>query len=367
MNINFNGYIRGKFVKIICVIILSICVKVSPSKPLFHFGVTDFSKVVETASFIDKSLLIKEVFRYNFVLVTTPRFFGKSTNIDMLKKFFEIETDSNGNPKSQVNTLMNPAKGTNNYGLFMANKLEITNHSNIMSEHFGKYPVVHVDLKYRREIITNFSDAVEFCKNVVHKSFDQHRYLMTSEKLSDVEKQTCCTWCDESSYKNYTVDDVTHGLKTLSKYLYKHFDRRKCFVLIDEYDNLIIHSMVKVTDKIELRRIIRLNVGIVSTLINNNDKYVDRGLITGVSYVAGVYLSTIPNVTVCRFLEFHRLVDYFGVTLDEADGLVTRPDLKLNPSCLANVTLSGYVSRMGKRMYSLYNVLQFVNTYSGKP
>lgn len=366
MNINLSGHLIGTLMKITCVILISNGIKVSPSKPLFHFGVTDFSTVVETATFIDKSLLIREVFRHNFVLVTTPRFFGKSTNIDMLKKFMEIEIDSNGNPKSQGNMLMKPVKDTNNYNLFVANKLQITEHSTVMSEHFGKYPVIHVDLKCR-EVITSYEDAVTFCKNVVHKSFEQHRYLIRSQKLSDVEKETCYIWCDERSFKNYTTDNVTLGLKTLSTYLYKHFGRRKCFVLIDEYDNLIIRSTIKVLDKVELRRIIRLNVGIVSTLINNNDIYVNRGLITGVSYVAGVYLSTIHNVTICRFLEHHRFVDYFGVTVVEADRIFARPELKLNQSCVANVTLSGYVSRMGKRMYSLYTVLQFVHTHSSRP
>lgn len=357
---------KNKFQGLIIVIyalIIEDYTMVSTTRPLFHFGVADFSTVVETVAYIDKSLLMKEFLRYKFLLVTTPRYFGKSTNIDMMKRFFEIEVDCEGNPKSKGLVLRKRVDDTKNYELFVANNLEITEHSNVMSEHFGKHPVVHADLKCT-EVITSYDGAVKFLKHAVHRSFVQHGYLTKSDELSDSEKLTCEMWCSERNYTNYTVHDVIVGLMTLSKYLYKHFGKRKCVVLIDEYDNLIIRSTIKVFDKAELRRIIRLNVGIVSAVVRNNARYVDRGVITGVSYVAGVYLSGVSNVAVCRFLESHRFVDYFGVTLAEIDRLFEKPEL--NRTSVAYSSLSGYVSKWGKRIYSFHSVLQILHTQSLK-
>ena len=63
-------------------------------------GVHTFKSLIGKSSiFIDKTLLIKEFIESSaeVLLITYPRRWGKSVNMDMLKTFFEIEVDQDGN------------------------------------------------------------------------------------------------------------------------------------------------------------------------------------------------------------------------------------------------------------------------------
>ena len=63
-------------------------------------GSSSFNKLVLNSDlFVDKSLFIKEFIENSgdVLLITRPRRWGKSLNMDMLKSFLEIEVDVNGN------------------------------------------------------------------------------------------------------------------------------------------------------------------------------------------------------------------------------------------------------------------------------
>ncbi|KAK0071452.1 hypothetical protein PV325_012914, partial [Microctonus aethiopoides] len=48
--------------------------------------------------YIDKTLLIKELFKKTHVLITTPSRFSKTLNMRMVKNFVEIEVDKDDKP-----------------------------------------------------------------------------------------------------------------------------------------------------------------------------------------------------------------------------------------------------------------------------
>ena len=55
-------------------------------------GISDYKKIIEgNYSYIDKTLLIEEVLRLGteVILIPRPRRFGKTSNLSMLKYFFE--------------------------------------------------------------------------------------------------------------------------------------------------------------------------------------------------------------------------------------------------------------------------------------
>jgi hypothetical protein len=50
-------------------------------------------------AFVDKTVLIRAIFEdTNAVLITAPSHFGKSTDLNMLKHFLEIQVKKNGEP-----------------------------------------------------------------------------------------------------------------------------------------------------------------------------------------------------------------------------------------------------------------------------
>ncbi|KLL04406.1 MAG: hypothetical protein MRERV_4c010 [Mycoplasmataceae bacterium RV_VA103A] len=73
------------------------------AKPQIIVGTSDFKKLrLNNAIIVDKSLLIKAILEApsEVSLIARPRRWGKSLNLDMLKTFFEIETDVQGEPLS---------------------------------------------------------------------------------------------------------------------------------------------------------------------------------------------------------------------------------------------------------------------------
>ena len=72
--------------------------------PKILVGSDDFKKLLLGSTlFVDKSLLIKDVLEDSgeVILITRPRRWGKSLNMDMVRRFLEIEVDHQGNPLPQ--------------------------------------------------------------------------------------------------------------------------------------------------------------------------------------------------------------------------------------------------------------------------
>lgn len=62
-------------------------------------GSDNFKEMISNSyAFIDKSLFIKEIIdsQEKAILITKPRRWGKTLNLDMLKTFLSIETDDKG-------------------------------------------------------------------------------------------------------------------------------------------------------------------------------------------------------------------------------------------------------------------------------
>ena len=68
--------------------------RITKRRPL-PIGVTDFRTLSSKFSYVDKTLLIKEILEQEttVTLFTRPRRFGKTSNMDMLRVFFEKTED----------------------------------------------------------------------------------------------------------------------------------------------------------------------------------------------------------------------------------------------------------------------------------
>ena len=74
--------------------------KMDSKSPAIRTGTDDFKNLLLNSDvFVDKSLFVKDIIEDSgyVILITRPRRWGKSLNMNMLKRFFEIEVDSQGN------------------------------------------------------------------------------------------------------------------------------------------------------------------------------------------------------------------------------------------------------------------------------
>ena len=170
-------------------------------------GIENFEEIRKSGFYyIDKTRLIEQLLQNwgKVNLFTRPRRFGKTLNMSMLKSFFEIGTDS---------SLFE--------GLYISNNTELCN------EYMGKYPVIFLSLKGVDGL--TFSKSKEMLSEIIKEEADRHHYLKNSEKLTQEDRisfQSILTGTDEN---------IENSLKTLSRFLYKHYDR-KTIIIIDEYD-----------------------------------------------------------------------------------------------------------------------------------
>lgn len=131
---------------------------------------SDFSITVQTASFVDKTVMIKEFMEgYEMVMITAPRRFGKSTNLDMIKRFCELTVDEKGNRV--------PTNLTTNYELFTRNNLNIYKYNRVFFDnHFGKFPVIHLDFKMLS--CTSYKSFIVTFKHLINTVYSGHEYLL---------------------------------------------------------------------------------------------------------------------------------------------------------------------------------------------
>ncbi|MFP3034107.1 MAG: AAA family ATPase, partial [Candidatus Tisiphia sp.] len=123
-------------------------------QPKMFVGTDDFKTLLLNSDvFVDKSLMIKELLEDNgaVTLITRPRRWGKSINMDMVRRFLEIELDTEGNPL--------PLEERVNYKLFVGGEvdsgfgetkelkaLKIASITNAMKRQ-GQSPVIFITFK----------------------------------------------------------------------------------------------------------------------------------------------------------------------------------------------------------------------------
>lgn len=87
----------------------------------------DFADIRYQPGYVDKSLLIKKILNTTEgILLIVPRRFGKSVNLSMIKRFFEILPEEKA---------------------VHANRKLIEKYETIMREHFKNHPIIFLDLK----------------------------------------------------------------------------------------------------------------------------------------------------------------------------------------------------------------------------
>ena len=172
-------------------------------------GIEDFEKMYyDDFYYIDKTGLIKELME-NWAevnLFTRPRRFGKSLNMSMLKKFFEMGTDKS-----------------------IFEGLEITKEKQLCEEYMGQFPVISVSMKEMNA--GSYEMACKMAVQVIGGEARRFQYLLESKKLTDYDKD---------AYRNLLKTDMDEAilcssLKLLSELLCKHHGK-KVILLIDEYD-----------------------------------------------------------------------------------------------------------------------------------
>ena len=172
-------------------------------------GIEDFEKIrQEDFYYVDKTRLIEQLLAQwgEVNLFTRPRRFGKSLNMSMFQRFFEIGSER-----------------------ILFDGLEISKNIKLCEEYQGKYPVVSISLKGING--TTYEEARGFLVKTINEEARRLSFLSGSPKLDETDQELL----NQLKKKEMSNDSLVYSIREITELLEKHYEK-KVIVLIDEYD-----------------------------------------------------------------------------------------------------------------------------------
>lgn len=248
-------------------------------------GKQDFVSLRENHYFyIDKTDFIRQWWENadDITLITRPRRFGKTLNMNMLNCFFSRRYENRGDL----------FKGLSIWTDQRYQRLQ------------GSYPVIFISFADVKQ--NNYKDAIQKIKNIIVDAYRQHRYLNEEDCFTENEKQQMMEITEK-------MDDVTaqDALKNLSSYLNLLYGK-KVLIFLDEYDTPMQEAYINgYWDEF---------TGFMRGLFNATFKtnpYLERAVMTGITRVSKESVfSDLNNLTVITTTS-DQYADCFGFTEEE--------------------------------------------------
>lgn len=218
----------------------------------------------------------------DITLITRPRRFGKTLNMNMLNCFFSRQYENRGDL----------FKGLSIWTDQRYQRLQ------------GSYPVIFISFADVKQ--NNYKDAIQKIKNIIVDAYRQHRYLNEEDCFTENEKQQMMEITEK-------MDDVTaqDALKNLSSYLNLLYGK-KVLIFLDEYDTPMQEAYINgYWDEF---------TGFMRGLFNATFKtnpYLERAVMTGITRVSKESVfSDLNNLTVITTTS-DQYADCFGFTEEE--------------------------------------------------
>ncbi|MEM7589218.1 MAG: AAA family ATPase [Myxococcota bacterium] len=288
-------------------------------------GTDDFAQAMrEGCCMVDKSLFIQNVLDTSdrVLLITRPRRFGKTTNLSMLRHFFEHP------PTAQNTSTSNPPSQQRTQCLFA--KLLIAQDKHVM-QHQGQYPVIALTFKNVKE--TTWDKAYDKLCTLLHNEILRHQEALDFQNLEEFARIHGSVW-QRILDRTATQNDWESSLQLLCKLLTLHH-KQPPWLLLDEYDTPIHKAYVQSKqDKEDVHdkgsyyaRMIGFIQGLFSSCLKGNDAFLHKAVITGILRVAKEDIfSSLNNLGVFGVMD-DAFASFFGFTKPEVQELLQQRDL----------------------------------------
>lgn len=248
-------------------------------------GNQDFEGIITNNCFyVDKTNFIKEWWESadEVTLITRPRRFGKTLNMNMLERFWSIKYKGQG--KIFENLFI--------WGEEKFQKLQ------------GTYPVISLSFAGVKE--DNYPGAKSQINQIITNLYSEYEFLRDCGKLGEKDK----AFFDRIGH-GMENSDAAMSLNRLSEYLFRYYGK-KVIILLDEYDTPMQEAYVNGYWK-ELLSFIR-------NLFNNTFKtnpFLERAVMTGITRVSRESMySDLNNLKVVTMIS-NEYTSCFGFTEEE--------------------------------------------------
>ena len=276
--------------------------------------------------YVDKTYFIREWWESQdeITLITRPRRFGKTLNMDMLNCFFSNRYECRGD-------------------LFEG--LAIWKEEKYRDLQ-GKYPVIYLSFADVKQ--ENYADAVAKIKRIIANVFQQNIFLATSDKLTKMQKE-------QFESVNLEMDDVTaqSSLQELSQYL-TQFYGRKVLILLDEFDTPMQEAYVN--------GYWEQFTAFIRSLFNSTFKtnpYLERAIMTGITRVSKESIfSDLNNLNVVTTTS-EAYATCFGFTEREVFDALAEFGLE-NQKMLVKQWYDGFVFGEHRDIYNPWSITNYL-------
>ncbi len=248
-------------------------------------GIQSFEKMIsENTFYIDKTDFIRQWWenRDDVTLITRPRRFGKTLNMNMLERFLSVEYAGQGEV----------FKG-----------LSIWNYEKYRNLQ-GTWPVIFLSFAGIKS--SSFFEAKKSLFYLIEKLYNQYEFLLKEDSLNEKEKDFI---------KSISVDmehySAVSSLCTLSEFLYRYYGK-KVIILLDEYDTPLQEAWIYGywQEMVELIR------GLFNSTFKTNP-YLERAVMTGITRISKESVfSDLNHLTVVTSTS-EMYGDCFGFTEEE--------------------------------------------------
>ena len=287
--------------------------------------------------YIDKTDFIKDWWESadDVTLITRPRCFGKTLNMDMLKCFFSNQYEGRKE---------------------LFEELDIWKDEEYR-ELQGTYPVIF--LSFADIKADNFKDTKNDLVSVINDAYKQHSYLLKSDKLTEAEKnmyEQLDNYANNADInKKISNEIVCRAIKTLAGMLYKYYGK-KVIIILDEYDTPMQEAYMNgYWDEL---------VALTRSLFNSTFKtnpYLERGIMTGITRVSKESIfSDLNNLKVVTTTS-REYATSFGFTEKEVFDALDEVNMS-NEKAAVKEWYDGFTYGDVKDIYNPWSIINYLQT-----
>ncbi len=221
---------------------------------VISIGAQDFESIIlKNCFYVDKTDFIKEWWDSQDVvtLITRPRRFGKTLNMSMLDRFFNIRYGEQGEL----------FRGLNIWKEERYRKIQ------------GTWPVISLSFAGVKE--KDYEGTVYSICKILRRLYAQCNYLMESDQFTDGEKAEFRKMADEMPER-----DAPAALNVLCEYMCRYYGK-KVIILLDEYDTPLQEAYVKGYWK----ELVSFTRNLFNSAFKTNP-YLERAIMTGITRVS---------------------------------------------------------------------------------
>jgi len=292
-------------------------------------GIQSFEEMIkENYYYVDKTTLIKDIIDLagKVKLITRPRRFGKTLNMDMIRRFFAMDEEEN-----------------------LFEDLKIWNEKGLLKDYYHRCPVIFVSFRDVKE--PTWDKAIDKMKMVLSEHAKLYKKFAKDEDDVYYIRRIIRKEASESEYSSF--------LKFLTWLLHKETGM-KPVVLIDEYDVPIEAAYTyREKDPDYYDNMVAFMRDMLAGALKDNP-YLEFGILTGVYRVAKESIfSGLNNLAVYTVFE-NEMSDKFGFTEEEVREMLKHYDLDDEDLDVVRKWYGGYIIGKEENLYNPWSVIYYV-------